>query len=136
MNVFLKVLSTVLIKQIIFLIVFALSVQINADGGFIMVFILLVAYLLIHLIYDEKISKFFKTSNRKFNIYFIISWLFIGTIFTYLFLNDTWLWGILPKSNRMFSGLEYLLVPILLVGYIVLLIIIKVILYVVKCCHR
>lgn len=124
---FLKVFLIVFIKLIIFLTMFCFSVAINADAIFVIPVILLLLYLILYFIYYKKIAKLLNVNFKVFNIFYFISWLIIEGLITYLLLTDSFLWKILPAGNVIFSGIEYILVPILLSLYFLIALILKII---------
>lgn len=122
---FLKIFLIVFIKQVLFLAFFGFAVSINSDGIIIFPVMLLVLYLLFYFKCSKRVYEIIKLDKKLFNLYYFISWLIIGCLITYLIFTDSWLWHILPTTTGMFSGLEYILVPILLVIYLVVLVILK-----------
>lgn len=124
---FLKVFLIVFIKLIIFLTMFCFSVAINVDAIFVIPVILLLLYLILYFIYYKKIAKLLNVNFKVFNIFYFISWLIIEGLITYLLLTDSFLWKILPTGNVIFSGIEYILVPILLSLYFLIALILKII---------
>ena len=129
MIIFFKIFLMVFIKQVIFLVTFGFSISINSDGIFFVPVVLLVLYLIFYFKYLKKIYNHIKLDKNLFSLYYFISWLIIGGLISYLIFTDSWLWNILPKTTGMFSGLEYILVPILLVVYLVVLVTLKLIIY-------
>jgi len=117
----------VFIKLIIFLTMFCFSVAINADAIFVIPVILLLLYLILYFIYYKKIAKLLNVNFKVFNTFYFISWLIIEGLITYLLLTDSFLWKILPTGNVIFSGIEYILVPILLSLYFLIALILKII---------
>jgi len=132
MTGFLKTFLIVFIKQLIFLITFGFVISVNSDGIIYVPLILLIIYLIVYFKYYKKIYIQMKLSKNLFNVYYFISWIIIGFLFTYLILTESWLWNILPKTIGMFSGLEYILFPILLTIYLIVWCIIKIGIYVFK----
>ena len=128
---FLIVLFVVLVKQILFMTSFCLAIYINSDGSDFIPIILLVLYLISHFKHTNKICDKLKLDNKLYNIYGFISWILVGVILLSI-LFDTWIWGLLPKTGGMFSGLEYILAPILLGIYLLVLGVIKLIVFIVK----
>ena len=117
------------IKQLLFLVTFSFAVSVNSDGIFLVPIILLIIYLIFYFKYFKYVYTKMKLNRKVFNLYYFISWIIIGFLITYLILTESWLWNILPKNAGMFSGLEYILVPILLIIYLVVWVIIKIFIY-------
>lgn len=116
---FLKTFLLVFIKQVIFLIVFGCAVSINGDGIFFIPTTLLIIYLVFYFSYHKKIYTKMKSGKSLLNLYYFVSWIIMSIFITYLILTESWLWNILPATGGLFSGLEYILVPILLVTYLI-----------------
>lgn len=132
---FLKILSIVLIKQILFMTSFCLAVYINSYVSYFIPIILLILYLIIHFKYLNILCKKLKLDKKLYNIYGFISWILVEIIlFSILF--DTWIWELLPKTGGMFSGLEYILAPILLSTYLVIVGILKLIIFIINKVQR
>lgn len=132
---FLKILSIVLIKQILFMTSFCLAVYINSYVSYFIPIILLILYLIIHFKHLNILCKKLKLDKKLYNIYGFISWILVEIIlFSILF--DTWIWELLPKTGGMFSGLEYILAPILLSTYLVIVGILKLIIFIINKVQR
>lgn len=127
---FLKTFLFVFIKQVLFLVAFGFSVSVNSDGIIFVPTALLIIYLIFYFKCSNKVYNQMKLDKYSFNLYYFISWIIIGVLITYLILTESWLWNILPTTTGMFSGLEYILVPILLIIYLIVWGIIKIGIYV------
>jgi len=127
---FLKTFLFVFIKQVLFLVAFGFSVSVNSDGIIFVPITLLIIYLIFYFKYSNKVYNQLKLDKNSFNLYYSISWIIIGILISYLILAESWLWNILPRTTGMFSGLEYILVPILLIIYFIIWWIIKIGIYV------
>ena len=127
---FLKTFLFVFIKQVLFLVAFGFSVSVNSDGIIFIPTVLLIIYLILYFKYSNKVYNQLKLDKNSFNLYYFISWIIIGILITYLIFTESWIWNILPTSTGMFSGLEYILVPILLIIYLIVWGIIKIGIYV------
>lgn len=132
---FLKILSIVLIKQILFMTSFCLAVYINSYVSYFIPIILLILYLIIHFKYLNILCKKLKLDKKLYNIYGFISWILVEIILLSI-LFDTWIWELLPKTGGMFSGLEYILAPILLNTYLVIVGILKLIIFIINKVQR
>ena len=132
---FLKILSIVLIKQILFMTSFCLAVYINSYVSYFIPIILLILYLIIHFKYLNILCKKLKLDKKLYNIYGFISWILVEIILLSI-LFDTWIWELLPKTGGMFSGLEYILAPILLSTYLVIVGILKLIIFIINKVQR
>ena len=130
MSGFLKTFLLVFIKQVLFLVVFGFSVSVNSEAIFFIPTALLIIYLIIYFKYSNKVYTNLKLDKNSFSLYYFISWIIIGILITYLIFTGSWIWNILPTSTGMFSGLEYILVPILLIIYLIVWGIIKIGIYV------
>jgi len=130
MTGFLKTFLIVFIKQLIFLITFGFVISVNSDGIIFVPITLLIIYLIFYFKYSNKVYNQLKLDKNSFNLYYSISWIIIGILISYLILAESWLWNILPRTTGMFSGLEYILVPILLIIYFIIWWIIKIGIYV------
>lgn len=128
---FLKILSIVLIKQILFMTSFCLAVYINNYVSYFIPIILLILYLIIHFKHLNRLCKKLKLDKKLYNIYGFISWILVEIILLSI-LFDTWIWELLPKTGGMFSGLEYILAPILLSTYLVIVGILKLIIFIIN----
>ena len=128
---FLKTFLIVLVKQVLFLTVFGISVKINADGVILIPIALLILYIISHFLHSKKICNWLNLDGNLFNVYSCISWIIVGSYITYLIITESWIWNLLPTTGGMFSGLEYILVPIFLGAYLIVLGIIKFILFVI-----
>lgn len=128
---FLKILSIVLIKQILFMTSFCLAVYINSDVSYFIPIILLILYLITHFRYLNILCKKLKLDKKLYNIYGFISWILVEVILLSI-LFDTWIWELLPKPGDMFSGLVYILAPILLSAYLIILGILKLIIFIIN----
>lgn len=126
---FLKTFLFVFIKQVLFLVAFGFSVSVNGDGIIFVPTALLIIYLIFCFKYSKKVYNRLKLDKNSFDLYYSISWIIIGILITYLILTESWIWNILPTTGGMFSGLEYILVPILLIGYLLTVIILKIGIY-------
>ena len=129
---FFIVLFVVFLKQLVFLATFGLSVSINADGIILIPITLLIVYLVSHFLHSKAIYEKIKLDKTLYDVYGFISWLLVGGLITFLIFTNSWLWKILPTTGGMFSGLEYILVPIFLGLYLIALGILKVIVFIVK----
>lgn len=129
---FLIVLFVVFVKQLVFLSTFGLSVSINGDGIILIPIALLIIYLVSHFLHSKTIYEKIKLDKTLYDVYGFISWLLVGGLITFLIFTDSWLWEILPTTGGMFSGLEYILVPIFLGLYLIALGILKLIVFIVK----
>lgn len=132
---FLKILSIVLIKQILFMTSFCLAVYINSYVSYFIPIILLILYLIIHFKYLNILCKKLKLDKKLYNIYGFISWILVEIILLSI-LFDTWIWELLPTTCGMFSGLEYILAPILLSTYLVIVGILKLIIFIINKVQR
>ena len=128
---FLKILSIVLIKQILFMTSFCLAVYINSYVSYFIPIILLILYLIIHFKHLNILCKKLKLDKKLYNIYGFISWILVEIILLSILFN-TWIWELLPKTGGMFSGLEYILAPILLSTYLVIVGILKLIIFIIN----
>ena len=128
---FLKILFIVLIKQILFMASFCLAVYINSDVSYFIPIILLILYLITHFKHLNILCKKLKLDKKLYDIYGFISWI-IGCAILLSVLFDTWIWELLPKTGSMFSGLEYILAPILLSAYLIILGILKLIIFIIN----
>ena len=122
----------VLFKQLIFLGFFGLSVSINGDYVIILPILILIIYIIIHFIYSKKIYKTINLDKHLFYVYALISWISVGILITYLLFTKSWIWNLLPTTTGMFSGLEYILVPIFLILYLIILGIMKLIILIIS----
>lgn len=120
----------VFIKQIIFLFTFGIAISINSDGIIFMPIILLTFYLILYFKYSKKFYTQINLNKKLFDLYYFISWIIFCFLISYLIFTESWLWDILPKTVGMFSGIEYILVPLLLIVYLLFLWIIKIVIYI------
>ena len=127
---FLKMFLFVFIKQVLFLVAFGFSVSVNSEAIIFVPTTLLIICLIIYFKYSNKVYTHLKIDKNSFSLYYFISWIIIGILITYLIFTESWIWNILPTSTGMFSGLEYILVPILLIIYLIVWVIIKIGIYV------
>lgn len=128
---FLIVLFIVFVKQLVFLVTFGLSVSINGDSMILIPIALLIVYLISHFLHSKTIYEKLKLDKTLYDVYGFISWLLIGILITSLMFTS-WFWEIIPRTNGMFSGLEYLLVPVFLGLYLIALGILKSIVFIIK----
>lgn len=126
---FLIILILILLKQIFFVTVFAFSVSIGGDGILLIPVFLLLIYAIFHFKFSKKISLFMKLKEFKFYLFSAISWLLCGVIINYLIIYKNFIWNLLPVQEGFFSGIEYLLVPILLGLYLIIIFIIRIVIF-------
>lgn len=120
----------VFIKQVLFLVTFGFAVSINSDGIIFVPVTLLIIYLVFYFKCFKNLYIQMSLDKKLFNLYYFISWIIIGLLLTYLILTESWLWNMLPTTKGMFSGLEYILIPILLIIYLVVWVILKIGIYI------
>lgn len=130
---FLKVLSIVLIKQILFITSFFLAIYISNNNGasFFIPIILLTLYLISHFEHLNILCEKLKLDKESYKIYGFISWILVEIILLKILFN-TEIWNLLPKTNGMFSGIEYIFIPILLSAYLVILCILELIIFIIN----
>ena len=132
---FLKVLSIVLIKQILFITSFFLAIYIsnnnNNGASFFIPIILLTLYLISHFEHLNILCEKLKLDKESYKIYGFISWILVEIILLKILFN-TGIWNLLPKTNGMFSGIEYIFIPILLSAYLVILCILELIIFIIN----
>lgn len=127
---FLKIMLIIFMKQILFIISFCFAVHINSDVSYFIPVILLILYLILYFKYSNTICEKLKLDKWLYDIYSLISWVLVGIILLNILFTPK-IFDIIPKAGGMFSGLEYILIPILLGAYLALLCVIKLISFIV-----
>lgn len=127
---FLKIMLIIFMKQILFIISFCFAVHINSNVAYFIPVILLILYLILYFKYSNTICEKLKLDKWLYDIYSLISWVLVGIILLNVLFTPK-IFDIIPKGGGMFSGLEYILVPMLLGAYLVLLCVIKLISFIV-----
>ena len=130
MKKFLIISSIVFIKQFIFLISFCISIYYYDSIISYLPYLVLFLYLMLHFKYSKKIYNKINLKENLFCVYSFITWILNGALITYLVLANTYIYKLLPKVPGMFSGLEYILVPILLSVYLIILCILKLVMFI------
>lgn len=132
MKKFLIISSIIFIKQFIFLISFCISIYYYDSIISYLPYLVLFLYLMLHFKYSKKTYTKINLKENLFYIYSFITWILNGALITYLVLANTYIYKLLPKILGMFSGLEYILVPILLGIYLIILCILKLVMFIIK----
>lgn len=135
MKKFLIISSIVFIKQFIFLISFCTSIYYHDYDSIIiscLPCLVLFLYLVLHFKYSKRIYNKINLTEKLFYVYSFITWILNGALITYLILVNTYIYELLPKAPVFLSGVEYIFVPILLSGYLIILCILKLLMFIIE----
>ena len=111
----------VLISQIIFIVSFTIIEPFSGLDPRIMIPMgILLIYLILYFKYIDNLCKKMKMDKKEFNILYFIFWVITSFALSFIAPNDNPISRLLPSSEGFFAGLEYILVPIILLGYIVI----------------
>lgn len=133
MKMFFKILGIVFTKQILFLISFIFIAESNGDFS-VKLFIptgILILYLIAHFTEKNTICENLMIDKTLYNVYGFILWIIVGillTITSFLLVEI----GVLGTGYGFLVGLEYILVPVFLAGYLIVLCILKVIVFIIN----
>ena len=137
---FLIIFIIVFAKQLLLLATFALCIKFDSysDMAQYIPIVLLIGYLLFYFLCSKTIAKKLMIEKFFYDLYSFLSWIISGLLISGLLiyglttLDFAYIYDFLPTSGGMFSGLEYIMIPIFLGTYIVVLGIIKLIIYIFK----